>query len=724
MKLQPVIYLLPIDTSEELEELAIELQMDVPSFRIYTRNVLVGKSFSSSNKKVTVDCIREELQRVNDLHFNGSSCCDEVQFKGCCSEEPGSPTTNAAEAPTSCCETKNNTPCEMKTSSCCQESKYCSSERDTTITEASCCSSNNDKVITSSCCNNRTKVVPLPSSDQHNITCLAVLRPNQTTLVLFDIHGASKSFRLHQQQQQQQTNIDTNLSKLCFSSHNTGDDGMLMHCFDSKGAHGIPDTHCQCGVREPHLHAHYHSELCDDNNDKKGKNNFNWRFLSQITLHLETTAAMPHMPIHSSMPKECNSSMVKHHLQQKGMRLAPRDCCQQDTKDMMTCHHRKYPIHHEDHTDYLIHNQQTGGLHLEHPCMSCGENDIHGKFTWMHTRSWMEDSTTSCCHPSKEFRVHFFQEPQKEEHFDWMDSVLSLFDVESSRVHAVRVVDELLVEQPATASSLGAAVVGRSQFYVEKICCASETRQIQSLLRVKGVVEVMVNTTTKVAFVDHDTNTISAMEIAAILNEHKFGARVKKDCGLDIGSSSGIPTDVLVLSKFCGHELRLDEKNDRAVARDAIEACLKERFSNEEEFGSISVDVSSDVLIVEHNPYYLTAANIADALDSYGYELSIESDGGADGLWALATMQPDADDTIEHHKSTVRPTVILSGIFWFISMLSLIGGLEYLQYAALLSVVFGLPPIAIKAFATLRRFHFDVNCMMLFAVLGAVVSIF
>jgi Cd2+/Zn2+-exporting ATPase len=39
---------------------------------------------------------------------------------------------------------------------------------------------------------------------------------------------------------------------------------------------------------------------------------------------------------------------------------------------------------------------------------------------------------------------------------------------------------------------------------------------------------------------------------------------------------------------------------------------------------------------------------------------------------------------------------------------------------ALLSVVFGLPPIAMKAFLTLRRFQFDANCLMFFAAVGAV----
>lgn len=45
---------------------------------------------------------------------------------------------------------------------------------------------------------------------------------------------------------------------------------------------------------------------------------------------------------------------------------------------------------------------------------------------------------------------------------------------------------------------------------------------------------------------------------------------------------------------------------------------------------------------------------------------------------------------------------------------------EYLKYVALLSVAFGIPGIAIKAFHTMRRFMFDSNCLMLFAVIGAV----
>jgi Cd2+/Zn2+-exporting ATPase len=42
-----------------------------------------------------------------------------------------------------------------------------------------------------------------------------------------------------------------------------------------------------------------------------------------------------------------------------------------------------------------------------------------------------------------------------------------------------------------------------------------------------------------------------------------------------------------------------------------------------------------------------------------------------------------------------------------------------LKYLGLVSVAFGLPSIAIKAFRTMARYQFDANCMMFFAVVGA-----
>ena len=50
----------------------------------------------------------------------------------------------------------------------------------------------------------------------------------------------------------------------------------------------------------------------------------------------------------------------------------------------------------------------------------------------------------------------------------------------------------------------------------------------------------------------------------------------------------------------------------------------------------------------------------------------------------------------------------------------MIGGVwENLQYAGIGSVLFGLPPVIMKAYLTIRRCQFDANCMMVIAAFGA-----
>ena len=63
-----------------------------------------------------------------------------------------------------------------------------------------------------------------------------------------------------------------------------------------------------------------------------------------------------HMPMNPSMPKECNSSLVQHHLEKQRLQPPPnRECC--DTDNQCTTH-RKYKIHYNNHTDYLIHIEE------------------------------------------------------------------------------------------------------------------------------------------------------------------------------------------------------------------------------------------------------------------------------------------------------------------------------------------------------------------------------
>ena len=225
-------------------------------------------------------------------------------------------------------------------------------------------------------------------------------------------------------------------------------------------------------------------------------------------------------------------------------------------------------------------------------------------------------------------------------------------------------------------------------------------------------------------YVDHDVDVISANGIANALNNEGFGAVIKKDAAVAMDQMAGIPTDVFVESRF---DLSSETNGGGGMAKtvDVIQACLKQKFTMKE-VKEISLIEKENSLSVQHNPYYITAPGIAEMLAGHMFELKIISDGGADGNWALSSLKDDMEDTIEQQHATVRWTVVLSGVFWIISMFSLLANnpgmsenWDYLKYVALLSVAFGLPPIAVKAFKTLRRCRFDVNCMMLFAAVGA-----
>jgi len=221
-------------------------------------------------------------------------------------------------------------------------------------------------------------------------------------------------------------------------------------------------------------------------------------------------------------------------------------------------------------------------------------------------------------------------------------------------------------------------------------------------------------------YVDHDVDVTSAEGIANALGSQGFSAVVKRNAAVALDQMAGIPTDIFVESKFdLTGVSKVDSEDDEGKIVDAIQACLGRKFS-EEQVKNVTAIEQKNTLIIEHNPYYLTASGIAAVLASSLNGAELISDGGADGMWALTLMKENTDDTIEYQLLSVRWPVILSGVFWFISMLSLIGGnWDYLKYMALLSVAFGLPPIVVKAFRTLRRCRFDVNCMMLLAAVGA-----
>jgi len=200
-----------------------------------------------------------------------------------------------------------------------------------------------------------------------------------------------------------------------------------------------------------------------------------------------------------------------------------------------------------------------------------------------------------------------------------------------------------------------------------------------------------------------------------------------------------------------------------------------------EEYGKIRafyIHVPSRTIKVEHDPTLVSASNLSELLikqiDGLA-DITVFGDGAAEELYLPVTDSYDdeeyignrtefSDEEANHAKNTVmkqrnegrkvrsdtyqwkdgsintkysriqnmllqktdciwgklRVNIILSGIFWVFSMIgAIVTEWDKLKYAGIFSVVFGLPPIFMKSLRTLRRLHFDSNCMMVIAALGA-----
>ena len=513
------------------------------------------KSCVSNNKADKEDCCTSPPK--SGMAVNKSSCCDEkgggcssststkpnpsnnitALNKSCCDKNEVSSCAAMPEGQTSCCDeqamdkscSSKKTPTNVKTKSCCgdedtgccaakPEKQTCSSndggeccDTATTIKCASsepqtCCDTDgtDTKINTGNTCSSQGCCVMTH-------TCLAVVRPDNSAVDLFDTKGRSRTFRIRNNRR------DLSDKKLCFSTHGAGEDidGMLTPCLDRNGEHDEPDEGCACGEDEPHLHAHiYDPDICglDDRasclkpaggiSDATRKKATSWRFLSQLTFYPDDSEAeQSFMPITESMPKECNSSALQSHLNERGLKLSHwlrwrnegrgNQVCNDESYCGNSCKsHRLYPVQHEDHTDYLIHNETTGELHMEHPnCLSCGENDIHGRFRLVHTRSWGVDDSKGKRKGSR-INLHFFQ--VYDEPFSLLGVLSGMFELESNRTHLVRRGQSVIEETPS------ASRVGRSQFFVKEICCASEIPQVEGILSpVEGVIEISINTTTR-----------------------------------------------------------------------------------------------------------------------------------------------------------------------------------------------------------------------------------
>ena len=288
----------------------------------------------------------------------------------------------------------------------------------------------------------------------------------------------------------------------------------------------------------------------------------------------------------------------------------------------------------------------------------------------------------------------------------------------------------------------------RTRLRVHGICCSSEVPAIRTILKpLPGVRTLGINIATKVVFVDHDPLVISATLLMGALNNEKFGAEILTDGSLELMNSSSSGDACNTISSLASPSLDnvVELPRSRFVEstffvpgmvtdkmKCPIRKILRQRLPKD--LRAFHLHAPSRTLKVEHDPIKLSARQILDVLirglkdDGWG-NIEIVHDGSAEGLTLPVLINENHhndDDVLGENEQMfcrgVKITVILSGLFWILSLphhWSHSPIWAYLNYAGILSVLFGMPPVVTKAWMTVRRLQFDANCMMVAAAFGA-----
>jgi Zn2+/Cd2+-exporting ATPase len=248
-------------------------------------------------------------------------------------------------------------------------------------------------------------------------------------------------------------------------------------------------------------------------------------------------------------------------------------------------------------------------------------------------------------------------------------------EIKSTKI-AAEVIIELLnkygfqgcrqVVQSQELSTTDHSSVVRSKLYVSGICCSSECPAIRKvLLACPGVMKVQINIPAKIVHIRHDPEKASIQDLSITLFQQGFESKIIHDGAASSQLQNPTLASYLSLAK---------DEDDSSNPQNGSQIIVATGESNEH-----SLEIQP--------PNYEDAKH---------------------------------EDIQDDERMSLQIHVLLSGFFWLLSMLGYIGGdWEYLQYFGLLSVVFGIPPVAIKALRTLRRCQFDANCMMVLAALGA-----
>ena len=266
------------------------------------------------------------------------------------------------------------------------------------------------------------------------------------------------------------------------------------------------------------------------------------------------------------------------------------------------------------------------------------------------------------------------------------------------------------------------AGVGRTTLHCQGTLHPQDVVAIhRKLAIVPGVKRIGVNVPESVIYVEHNVTIVSAADLQPPL-QPQYTTTVVHDAVQDIAARA---TALLSQPRSKYVESTLQVSNLTGRHTELLRKVVRQNYIRAQ-IRAMVPHVSSHTVKLEHDAALVQAHAVCTVLQKYGLDATVLTDGAVERL-ALPLLEDDSNEEemaaaalAEWQTNQLRSHVVLSGVFWVVSMLSALGGdFEFLEYFGLLSVLFGLPPVALKAWRTVRRYEFDANCMMVTAALGA-----
>jgi len=612
------------------------------------------------------------------------------------------------------------------------------------------------------------------SDNQDGCLCLAVVRENNTGIVLWDANGEPKTFSFENKNNNDipSQHVDNHKRRLCFDTHGSEfAESLLSPCFDEEGHHtNEVDETCFCGVETPHIHAHYHDEKTCSSHDeaKHSHNSDDIGYLASLTLHaMEKQEKVTNFEISKSFPNVCNSKQVHryHENGHKHGKAAKNPNCHANI-----CHggrkERRMKVQHDDHYDTLVHRDGADGnnIYLEHDCDDCGNRDIHGKLSLVSKRRLEND-----------IKLHFFESMSPFSIGDLVSSVDEQYDHdycaeeeksdgccpyhdsyrkknENSQTCSSRNISEESNNSRCSSKNSAHCNDHATKELKKETggCCSSITglnnhnHDHSSLNDIKKKADGCCSRKTVLNNHNHDHGSLD--DIKKKTDGCCSNKTVSYSHTYDRSSLDEIKdkTGGCCFSNSYRHEISDKDnlisekvlKGSENKVRSTIvcsEICcaseippIRKILEPLPGIHEVLFNVPFKTVLVDHDPLIINADDIAENLNKHQFGANVKKDGNTtlipiEDLEHYEFQEVKEDDpAFAKSKTYPKPLIILAGVFWILSMLSYVGGnWEHLKYAGLASVVLGLPPIAKKAYFKLLAFQLETNVLMFSAAVGA-----